>query len=107
MSDTETYSLAIGSIRGFIRWQVQTVDVTGLGAYRFVQADLSADGRFMGVLNMHGELSCLSIEDGRVSAVLAGSAPFTAIAPGAEGPEFWLVEARARIFGCSLIEGEA
>ena len=89
----ETYSLRVGPVIEFARWQFQEIDVSGLGEFRFVQADLSANGRFLGVVNMPGEISCLSVTDGRVLATLAGSVPFRAVAPGADGSEFWLVEA--------------
>ena len=101
----ETYSLGVGPVKEFARWQFQEIDVSGLGEFRFVQADLSANGRFLGVVNMPGEISCLSVADGRVLATLAGSAPFTAVAPGADGSEFWLVEARASVYRCALVEG--
>jgi hypothetical protein len=99
----ETYSLKAGPVHDFTAWHFQETEVTGLGRYRFVQADLSADGRLLGVVNSAGEFSCLSIADGRVVATLAGSAPFTAVTPGAEGPKFWLVETRLRIYRCSLL----
>jgi hypothetical protein len=100
----ETYYLRVGPVKEFCRWQFREVNVLGLGPYRFVQADLSADGRLLGIVNMAGEFSCLSIGDGRVLATLAGSAPFTAVVPGADGPKFWLVEARTLVYGCSLVE---
>ena len=101
----ETYSLRVGRVKEFARWQFQEIDVSGLGQFRFVQADLSANGRFLGVVNMPGEISCLSVADGRVLATLAGSAPFTAIARGADGSEFWLVEAGTSVYRCALVEG--
>lgn len=100
-----SYSLRIGPVRDFARWQFQEIEVSGLGEFRFLQADLSANGRFLGVVNMSGEISCLSVAEGRVFATLAGSAPFTAVAAGADGSEFWLVEASSNIYRCSLVEG--
>lgn len=101
----QTFHLRVGPVREFAHWQFQEIDVSGLGLSRFVQADLSADGRLLGVINMAGEISCISIEDGRVLATLAGSEPFTAVAPGQGGSEFWLVEAGASIYRCALVEG--
>lgn len=104
-AEGEPYKLRIGSVKEFAHRQFEEIDVCGLGPVRFVQANLSANGRLLGVVNMAGEISCLSVADGRVLATLAGSAPFTSVAPGADGSEFWLVEARTRVYKCALVEG--
>ncbi len=101
---TETYALRVGGVREFAQWQYREISVSGLGPSSFVQAALSGDSRLLGVLNRAGEFSCLSVADGCVLAVLAGSAPFTAVAPGADNSEFWLAEARASVYRCALVE---
>jgi len=106
MDGIDSYSLKVGPMKEFIRWQFQEINVNGFGGYRFVQADLSANGQFLGVVNMPGEISCLSVADGRVVATLAGSAPFTSVSPGADGSDFWLLEARTRVYKCALVEGK-
>ena len=102
----ETYHLRVGPLKEFIHWQFEDIDVIGLGKFRFIQAELSANGRFLGVVNIAGEISYLCVATGRVIATLSGSAPFTNIAPGPEGSEFWLVESQANIYKCELIEGK-
>lgn len=101
-----TYKLRVGSVEEFTHRQFQEIKVCGLGPFRFVRANLSENGLLLGVLNMAGEISCLSVADGRVLATLAGSTPFTAFVPGADGSEFWLVEARTRVYRCVLVEGK-
>ncbi len=101
----ETTNLRVAPVTAFARWEFAEIPLTSLGPYTMVQADLSADGRFIGVLNRHGEFVCVAVSDGRVVATLAGSAPFIAVAPGRSGPEFWISEPGARIRGCTLVEG--
>jgi hypothetical protein len=100
----KTYNLRVSSVEDFAHWQFKEIEVSGLGPYEFVQAYLSANGRLLGVVNMVGEISCLSVADGRVLATLAPSIPFTAVTHGADGSEFWLVEARKRVYKCALIQ---
>ena len=99
-----TYTLKIAPVQEFINWNFKEIIVQGLGPFRFSHASLSADGRFLGILNMSGEISCISLDNGLVHATLGASNPFTAIAPGAEGPEFLLVEAYTRIYKVRLLE---
>ncbi|MFC1539019.1 DUF4062 domain-containing protein [Candidatus Latescibacterota bacterium] len=101
---TETYYLRVGSVNDFICWHTQEINVTGLGPYRFVQANLSADSKLLGVVNIAGEISCLSVADGRVRATLAPDTPFSAVVPGAEGSKFWVVDTHVCVYGCTLIE---
>jgi len=103
-AEGEPYNLRVGSVKEFSHWQFQEIDVGGLGQFGFVQANLSANGRLLGVLNRAGEISCVSVADGRVLATLAASAPFTAVVPGADGSEFWLVESRSSVYRCALVE---
>jgi len=98
----QSYSLRIGSADDLANWGFRETEIVGLGPSTLVQSDLSADAQFLGVVNRAGEFSCLNVADGRVVATLAGSAPFTAVAAGPAGPEFWLVEARSRVYRCSL-----
>jgi hypothetical protein len=107
MNGVTTYNLRIGPVKEFVNWQFKEIPVTGLGLATFVDASLSANGRFLGVVNLAGEISCLSIEDGRVLATLVGSVPFTAVAHGAEGSEFWLVEAQTKVYKCIFVEGKS
>lgn len=96
------YLLRTGPVTGFINWHFQEERVIGLGPIGFLQAELSADGQLLGMVTRAGEFFCVKVADGRVLASLAGSAPFTAVAPGASGAEFWLVEAGSRVYRCSL-----
>jgi len=98
-----THLLRIARPDQFLAWQFRETLVTGEGVIRFTQASLSADARYLGIVNMAGEFSCLDITGGQVVATLAGSSPFTAVAPGAKGPQFWLVEGRRQVFGCTLV----
>ncbi|MCX5893307.1 MAG: DUF4062 domain-containing protein [Deltaproteobacteria bacterium] len=98
-----SYLLRVGPVTGFIDWHFQEDLVTGLGDIGFLQAELSADAKLLGIVTRAGEFYCVNIADGRVLASLAGSAPFTAVAPGASGPEFWLVEAGSRVYRGSLM----
>ena len=100
----ENYKLRVGSVEEFAQWKFQELNVLGLGQIKFVQANLSADSRFLGVLNMAGEISCVSITDGKVITSLSGSYPFTALVDGCEGSEFWLVENHSIIYKCKLFE---
>lgn len=95
--------LRIAPVEDYIDWRFRETEVTGLNAYSFLQAEISADGRWMGIVNYAGELSCLSLENSSVRAVLAASSPFTAVAKGPSGSEFWLVEAHTRIYKCALV----
>jgi hypothetical protein len=97
------YTLRLGSVEHFLDWRVEERDMIGLGVYRFVQAELSADGCWLGVVNVAGEFCCVSVKDGNVSATLAASSPFTAVAPGSNHAEFWLVESRTAIYLCTLV----
>jgi len=100
----ENYGLRIGSVEEFAQWRFQELNVIGLGQIKLVQANLSADGRFFGVVNMAGEIVCISILDGKVITTLSGSSPFTAVVHGCEGSEFWIVEKSSTIYKCKLIE---
>jgi hypothetical protein len=100
-----SYWLRIGTVDEYIRWQCQEIKVQGLGDFTVVQGALSANGRYLAITNRAGELSYVSLADGRVTTTLCGSSPFTMIAPGAEGSEVWLAEDNSRIYKCTLVEG--
>jgi len=102
----DTYLLRIASVTEFTRWRFQEIDITGIGPFEINQTALSADGRFLGLLNRAGEMICVSITDGQVLATLSTSSPFTAVVSGARGSEFWLTEDRTRIYQLILVIGE-
>jgi hypothetical protein len=83
----------------FVERKLQNVGL--LGNSRIA---LSPDGRALGIINSGRELVCVSIDTGELVATLAGSLPFTHIAPGGEGTSFWLVQAQDTVYGCTLVE---
>ena len=99
------YYLRIGRIEEFAQWRFREIDVPGLEGFGFEQANLSANGAFLAVINARGEVSYVSIADGHVVATLAGSVRFTAIVSGAGDSQCWLVEAGTSIYSCELIGG--
>jgi hypothetical protein len=103
----DSYSLRVGPVKEFARWQFKEIDIVGLGEIAYVGSGLSANGRFLGIVNTAGEMCCLSVTTGNLVATLASGAPFTAVAPGAAGPEFWLGGAHASVYRCALAEGSA
>jgi hypothetical protein len=103
--DEQTYRLSVGSIEDAQVWDMSETPVLGLATRGVVEGCLSANGRFLGLTTAEGELSCISVADGKVASTLAASMPFTSVAPGPDGPEFWLVESRARTYRCSLVGG--
>jgi hypothetical protein len=103
--EDQAYRLLVGSIEDALTWDLSEVPVLGLASKAIGGGCLSANGRFLAVTTAEGELSCISVADGRVVATLAGSMPFTSVAPGRDGPEFWLVESRSRTYRCSLVGG--
>jgi len=102
----EIYLLRTGTINEFLSWQLRETVVNGLGPSTFVQGACSANSQFIGVINRAGDMACVSVEQGQVLATLASSQPFTAIASGAEGAAFWLLEARERVYGCIVVGGD-
>ena len=100
--EDQAYRLSMGSIEDAQVWDMSEMPVLGLATKGVVKGCLSANGRFLGLITAEGELSCISVADGKVVATLAASMPFTSVAPGRNGPEFWLVESRSRTYKCSL-----
>ena len=103
----DRHGLRFGSMEDWISGQFQETRIVGLGAFAFEQGALSADGRFLGLVSRSGEIFCVRLSDSRVVATLAGSVPFSAVAPGAAGSTFWLADGQSQLYSCSLIGGSA
>jgi hypothetical protein len=96
------YRLRSGTVEEFSSWQIRQQDIVGVGDMRFLQAALSPDSRWLGVLGAAGDLVCLNVDDGRAVATLSPSLPFTAIATGGGATTFWVVEAGSQVYGCQF-----
>jgi hypothetical protein len=96
------YLLKSGRLEDFEAWQVENQDISGFGGSGFVKAALTENGGYLGVLNLAGELTYIRVEDGKAIATLAGSLPFTLLAPASGDDAFWLSDAQSKIYHCQL-----
>ncbi len=101
---TSDHLIRVASVEEFIEGRYQDLKLSGEGSLGFVQMAISPDGHWLGIVNQHGDLIYVSMADGRAVATLSGSSPFTWIAAGGSGSEFWLVEAREHVYRCTLSE---
>ncbi|NMC46806.1 MAG: ATP-binding protein, partial [Chloroflexi bacterium] len=106
VAGADVYCLKTGTIDDLLAWQLEEIEIDGFGLYRHIQSALSRNGAYVGVVNSGGEIKIIAVENGDVAATLAASAPFTAIATGEKGTEFWTVAAYSKIFRCALDGGE-
>ncbi len=67
------------------------------------QMSFSPSEREIGIVTEFGDFLCVSASDGHLIARLESSADFSHIAAGKGAHDFWLVEARDRIFGCTVM----
>ena len=107
VAGADIHYLKVGTIDELLAWKLDDIEVAGFGSYRHIQSALSRNGAYLGVVNSGGELKIIAVEHGDVAATLAVSAPFTALATGEKGAEFWAVAAYSKIFKCALNGGEA
>lgn len=107
VAGADIYYLKVGTIAELLAWQLEEIEINGFGLFRHIQSALSRNGAYLGVVNSGGELKIIAVGHGDVAATLAVSAPFTAIATGEKGTEFWAIEAYSKIFKCVLNGGEA
>ena len=104
--EEEPYRLLVAPLEDATAGRFTETPVVGLGNVRCAGGSLSADGAFLGLLTGVGELHCVRVADGRSVAILAGSLPFTSVAAGPRAAEFWLAEAQAQPYHCSVIGGD-
>ena len=96
--------LRTATVEEFLANRFLDHELQGAGLLGDSRIALSPDGRVLGIINSGRELACVSMENGELVASLAGSLPFTHIAPGKEGTSFWLVQAQDVVYGCTLVE---
>lgn len=99
----DTYRLRLGTVDDFLAWRVDERDIDGLDRLRFQQAALAPDPRWLGMVSAAGDVVCVDVDRAAPIARLSASLPFTAIATGVGATAFWLVQSRARVYGCEIV----
>ena len=98
--------LRTATVKEFLADQFRDRELQRAGLLGDSRIAVSPDGRVLGIVNSGRELVCVSLDTGKLVATLAGSLPFTHIAPGGEGTSFWLAQAQDVVYGCTLVEPE-
>ena len=99
------FTLRIASLEDFSKWKFQELGIDLSESNGFVNAALSTNGKFIGILNPSGRLTCVSVSTGKIMGRLAPSKPFVAVASGSSGSDFWLLDSGKIVYECTLIEG--
>lgn len=96
--------LRTATVEEFLADRFLDREIQGAGLLGDSRIAISPEGRVLGIVNSSHELVCVSMDTGESVASLAGSLPFTHIAPGGGGTSFWLVQAQDAVYGCTLVE---
>ena len=95
--------LRIANAVDFLGGRFVDHELHGVGFLGQAQMSFSPDGLFLGIVNMGGAFVCVDVNDGETIATLAGSLPFTHVAPAERGERFWLAQDKDVIYSCTLV----
>jgi hypothetical protein len=101
--ETKRPLLRTASIEDFLNGRFHDRDLKGAGLAGHAKTAFSGDGKVLGIVNSGGVFHCVDIENGIVTATLAGSFQFTHLAPAGDDTAFWLVQADQSIYRCTLV----
>jgi hypothetical protein len=101
--ETGANVLRVASPPEFLEGKWTDCPLTELAEIGMPQVAISPDERMVGIVSQN-EFACVETRTGEVAARLTSSSGFTHVAAGPAGAEFWLVEARDRIYHCRLEE---